>query len=62
MNGYLETASLTRILADGKPPSDLADWLEAITADAIAKGRTNIIQFPLKRRTANDTSDATDAA
>jgi hypothetical protein len=41
--------SLTRALSGGKPPSDLADWLEEITADAIAKDRTNIIAFPCKQ-------------
>jgi hypothetical protein len=43
-----ERASLTRVLA-GCKPSDLADWLEKVTRDAIANDRCNIIQFPCKR-------------
>ena len=58
-----EPASLTRILAGGAGMSPtlagLSDWLEAITADAVARNRTNIIIFPLKRRAINDDDAAT---
>lgn len=48
-----EASSLSRILAAGanKPRPDLAGLLELVTADAIANGRCQIIQFPRMART-----------